>query len=124
LGDHGKSPSFDCISRKSVQRNSRFQTFTARSIIDILEENHFVSLLDQFRIFKKAHKIHQEYQFWEEGSHPKMIMNLEMLNQKLDYIHYNPFQRGYVEDPSHWWYSSYVDYNDSRGLLPVEIIGL
>jgi putative transposase len=100
------------------------RSFTARRIIDFLEENHFVSLLDQFRTFKKEHKIHQEYQFWEEGSHPEIIMNMKMLTQKLDTIHYNPVRRGYVEDPSYWRYSSYVDYHDGRGLLPIEIIGL
>ncbi len=101
-----------------------FKSFTARSIIDFLEKNHFSSLLDQFRIFKKGHKVHQEYQFWEEGSHPEMILNLEMLNQKLDYIHHNPIRRGYVDEPSHWRYSSYVDYHGGHGLLPIEIIGL
>ena len=25
--------------------------------------------------------------------------------QKLDYIHYNPVKRGYVDDPTHWRYS-------------------
>ena len=101
-----------------------FKSFTARSILDFLEENNYSSLLQQFRIFKKEHKIHQQYQFWEEGSHPEMIMNMEMLTQKLDYIHCNPVRRGYVEDPSYWRYSSYVDYHDGRGLLPIEIIGL
>jgi REP element-mobilizing transposase RayT len=101
-----------------------FKSFTARSIIDFLEENHFTSLLQQFRIFKKEHKIHQQYQFWEEGSHPEMIFDMKMLVQKLDYIHYNPVRRGYVEDPSHWRYSSHLDYHDGRGLLPVEIIEL
>jgi putative transposase len=101
-----------------------FKSFTARSIIDYLEGNPFASLLGQSRTFKKEHKIHQEYQFWEEGSHPEMILNMEMLTQKMDYIHYNPVRRGYVEDPSYWRYSSYVDYHDGRGLLPIEIIGL
>ena len=101
-----------------------FKSFTARSIIDFLEENHFSSLLQQFGIFKKEHKIHQQYQFWEEGSHPEMIYDMEMLIQKLDYIHYNPVRRGYVEDPSHWRYSSYIDYHGGSGLLTIEIIGL
>jgi putative transposase len=101
-----------------------FKSFTARSIIDFLKDNHFGSLLDQFKTFKKEHKIHQEYQFWEEGSHPEMVLNMEMLKQKMDYIHYNPVRRGYVEDPSYWRYSSYMDYHEGRGLLPIEIIGL
>ena len=100
------------------------KSFTARRIIDFLEENHFTSLLQQFRIFKKEYKIYQQYQFWEEGSHPEMIFDMEMLTQKLEYIHYNPVRRGYVEDPSHWRYSNYINYHGGGGLLPIEIIGL
>jgi putative transposase len=86
-----------------------FKSFTVRTIIDFPEESHFTFLLHQFRNFKKDHKIHQEYRVWEEGSHPEMILNMKMLEQKLDFIQYNPVGRGYVEDPSYWRYSSYVD---------------
>jgi REP element-mobilizing transposase RayT len=99
-----------------------FKSFTARSIIDFLIENHFDSVLYQFKLFKKEHKVGQEYQFWQEGSHPEMILTREMLNQKLDYIHYNPVRRGYVEKPEHWCYSSYSDYFHGSGLLPIEIL--
>jgi len=27
------------------------------------------------------------------------------MRQKLDYIHYNPVKRGYVDQPEHWRYS-------------------
>ncbi len=101
-----------------------FKSFTAISIINFLHENQFSSLWEQFRILNKGHKSHQEDQLREEGSHPELILNMGMLNQKLDYIHYNPVRRGYVEDPLNWRYSSYVDYNNGHGLLPIEIIGL
>jgi len=29
-----------------------------------------------------------------------------MARQKLDYIHQNPVERGYIEQPEHWRYSS------------------
>lgn len=99
-----------------------FKSFTARSIIDFLEEKHFRLLLNQFTILKKQHKINQQYQFWEEGCHPEMILNTGILTQKLDYIHYNPVRRGLVDDPSQWRYSSHVDYHEGQGLLPIERI--
>jgi putative transposase len=99
-----------------------FKSFTARSIIDYLIANHVDGLLGQFKLFKKEHKIHQDYQFWQEGSHPEMILNVNMLNEKLNYIHDNPVRRGYVEDPAHWRYSSFIDYHGGVGLLPVEMI--
>ena len=35
-----------------------------------------------------------------------MISSVEMLNQKVEYIHYNPVKRGVVNKPEHWKYSS------------------
>ena len=99
-----------------------FKSFTARSIIDFLEEYNYHQILAQLEFFKKRHKIDQRYQFWEEGSHPELIFNPEMLSQKLDYIHYNPVKKGYVDEPVHWRYSSYRNYLGQEGLLPIEII--
>lgn len=100
-----------------------FKSYTARSIIDLLEEQNNIWILDQLSFYKKQHKSNQEYQLWQEGSHPEVIQNNEMLIQKLDYIHYNPVRRGYVTDPSHWRYSSYRDYHGQVGLLLIRIIG-
>lgn len=101
-----------------------FKSYTARCIIDYLSDHRSLSILHQLRLYKKDYKIHQECQFWQEDSHPEMISDLEMLNQKLNYIHYNPVRRGYVEDPAHWRYSSYTDYHGKPGLLSLEIIGI
>jgi len=40
--------------------------------------------------------------------------------QKIEYIHYNPVRRGYVDDPEHWRYSSYRQYLGKEGLVPLE----
>ncbi|MFO8010145.1 MAG: hypothetical protein R6U89_04955 [Dehalococcoidia bacterium] len=72
---------------------------------------------------KSRYKRNQRYQFWQEGSHPEVIPDHNMLIQKLDYIHYNPVRRGYVNDPAHWQYSSYRDYHGHAGLLPISMIG-
>jgi REP element-mobilizing transposase RayT len=101
-----------------------FKSYTARTIIDFFTMHGFQGILDQLEFYKKTHKIKQRYQLWQEGSHPQKIMTRAMLNQKLDYIHYNPVRKGYVEDPSYWRYSSYGDYHGLHGLLPVEILGL
>jgi hypothetical protein len=47
-----------------------------------------------------------------------------MFRQKLDYIHHNPVQRGYVDEPSHWRYSSYRNYLELPSLLVVELVDL
>ena len=52
------------------------------------------------------HKIDQEHQLWQEGSHPKAILDDVMMVQKLEYTHNNPVKRGLVASPEHWRYSS------------------
>ncbi len=41
------------------------------------------------------------------------------MRQKLDYMHFNPVERGYVDDPIHWRYSSARNYAGIEGLLDV-----
>jgi len=96
-----------------------FKSYTARQLIDYLKECHAERVLKQMAFFRKAHKLDREYQCWEEGSHPQLIQNAEMLRQKLDYIHFNPVKRGYVDKPEHWRYSSARNYAGLEGLMPV-----
>lgn len=83
-----------------------FKSYTARSIIDYLIEQKNSFLLDQLVWHKKSHKHDQKHQLWQEGSHPKEIRTSEMMIQKIEYIHFNPVKRGYIEKPEHWVYSS------------------
>ena len=39
--------------------------------------------------------------------------------QKLEYIHNNPVERGYVDEPTQWRYSSARNYAGRQGLLAV-----
>jgi len=99
-----------------------FKSFTARKMIEYLIEDNFKNILYLMNFFKKFHKKTQEYQAWEEGSHPKLIVDLKMLNQKLDYIHNNPVRSGYVDDPLHWRYSSCRYYHGLDCLLPITVL--
>jgi len=43
------------------------------------------------------------------------------MKQRLDYLHENPVRSGLVWEPSHYKYSSAIDYyTDQHGLLPVQ----
>ncbi len=100
-----------------------FKSFTARSIVDWLREDSPQSYwLRRMEEAKLSHKMGQRYQLWQEGSHPQLIGSGTMLQQKLEYIHNNPVKRGYVDDPAHWRYSSYRDYQGEPGLLPITLL--
>ncbi len=98
-----------------------FKSFSARSIINHLQLNNRQRILTQLRSLKLDHHKDSEYQVWQEGFHPKQISSSEMLEQKLNYIHYNPVKAGYVESPLHWRYSSASNYEGSNGLIPITI---
>jgi putative transposase len=96
-----------------------FKSYTARRIIHLLETARAKTLLDQLAFFKLKHKQDQDFQLWQEGSHPEAIDNETMMLQKLEYAHNNPVKRGYVDDPIHWRYSSARNYARLPGLIPV-----
>src|SRR5688572_20101904 len=70
-----------------------FKSFTARQIIDLLEERKALTLLNQLEHLKARHKTDRQYQLWQEGSQPKQIQDEDMMRQKLEYMHYNPVKR-------------------------------
>ncbi|WP_435051583.1 REP-associated tyrosine transposase [Desulfonema magnum] len=108
----GSSPEFSDEIRK-------MKSFTARSIVDYLKANGPKFFLGQLSFFKKRHKDNQKYQVWQEGFHPKAILNEKTLVQKMEYVHHNPVRRGYVDSPAHWRYSSYRYYAGGECLVSI-----
>ncbi len=96
-----------------------FKSFTARKIVDLLKASNASTILAQLQWQKARHKKDRDYQVWQEGSQPKKIENEEMMVQKLEYMHNNPVKRGYVDDPSHWRYSSDRNYAGLANLIEV-----
>jgi putative transposase len=96
-----------------------FKSYTAKMLVRYFEAQGIERILKKFAFHKKRHKEDREHQIWEEGSHPQLLQNLDMLRQKLEYIHRNPVKRGYVDDPVHWRYSSARNYAGQPGLIEV-----
>ncbi|MEA2103830.1 MAG: transposase [Candidatus Cloacimonadota bacterium] len=83
-----------------------YKSFTAKEMIKSLHKDKREWILYLLKYYKKQHKQNSTYQFWEEGSHPKLISDTKMLYQKIGYIHRNPVKRGLVAKPEDWYYSS------------------
>jgi REP element-mobilizing transposase RayT len=103
--------------RKSIEL---FKKFTAREILKLLRRENATTILDQLAFYKKAHRKEKSFQVWEEGYQPKLIQSETMLKMKIDYIHYNPVKRGYVDKAIHWHYSSARDYKGGYGLIEID----
>jgi REP element-mobilizing transposase RayT len=87
-----------------------FKKFTSKKITKQLRQDNRKLPLYIFRKAAERSRENQEYKVWEDGFHPQQIFSLEMLRQKLDYLHVNPVRKGFVERPEHWLYSSARNY--------------
>jgi hypothetical protein len=63
-----------------------------------------------------------KFQLWQPESHPVQLINNKMAHQKLDHIHHNPVEAGFVTKAEEWKYSSAIDYYG--GKRPLDIIML
>jgi putative transposase len=54
------------------------------------------------RLFEK----NGEYQFWQDHNCPEIVETDWFLEQKVNYIHFNPVRKQYVHDPADWRWSS------------------
>ena len=86
------------------------KSFTAKQIIKTIEENPQESrkewMLNRFEYNGMISPQKQTLQFWKHDNHPFFLYSNEMIQQKVDYIHYNPVEAGFVNQPQDWRLSS------------------
>ena len=63
-----------------------------------------------------------KFQLWQPENHPIGLSIQKIAWQKLDYIHYNPVEAGFVKNTTDWLPSSAIDYNSGKGLLDVLLL--
>jgi len=102
---------------KSIKK---FKSYTAKELLNLLQKQNIKTILDQLAFYKKAHKQETTYQVWQEGMQPKLIQSVQMMCEKINYIHNNPIKRGYVDEAKYWRYSSARDYEGVDGLVEIE----
>ena len=100
--------------------------FTSRKILKTIEENPQESRREWLLwMFEKAGKKNSNVtfrQFWQQNNQPIEIWSLKVFEQKLNYIHQNPVEEGFVTDPIDWKYSSARNYgNDDQTILEIDL---
>jgi REP element-mobilizing transposase RayT len=87
-----------------------FKSFTAKQIIKSIEENPQESrkewMLSRFEYNGRVSPQKQTKQFWKHDNHPFFLYSNQMIQQKVDYIHNNPVEAGFVNQPQEWRLSS------------------
>ena len=54
----------------------------------------------------KKNRKNIDFQLWQQHNHPIELSTVAMTEQRLDYVHNNPVEAGFVNDPSSWVWSS------------------
>ena len=111
------------ITLSDIMRD--LKKFTASQIIREIEagpESRQEWLLDKFRFAASKNSRNNQYQFWQQTNHAEELLTNHFIDQKLNYIHQNPVQEGWVEEAHHYLYSSARDYSGLPGLVPITLI--
>jgi len=101
-----------------------FKGFTARKLIKKIEENPQESRKEWLlwmmeRAGSKKHNV-QKRQFWQQHNKPIELWSNKVIKQKIDYIHNNPVEAGFVIEPMHWKYSSARNYMDDETVQKID----
>mgnify|MGYP003151719482 FL=1 len=59
-------------------------------------------------------------QFWQQHNKPIELWSGKVIKQKIDYIHNNPVEQGFVTNPVDWKYSSARNYADDYSILKID----
>ncbi len=119
IGTEGKMKLEDII--RDMKRH------TAGKMREILEDNSFESRKDWmlwiFGMAGRKNSNNIDYQFWVQDNHPVQLPSPEMIIQRLNYVHNNPVEAGFVTEPQHWKWSSAHDYlGGKQGLIDVILL--
>ncbi|WP_396600924.1 REP-associated tyrosine transposase [Algibacter sp. R77976] len=104
-----------------------FKRHTAKKLIETIENNPQESrkewLLWMFERAGKRNATTSKYQFWQHHNKPIELWSEKVIKQKIDYIHNNPVESGFVTNSVDWKYSSARNFQDDNTVLTIDDIG-
>ncbi|WP_420581312.1 REP-associated tyrosine transposase [Reichenbachiella sp.] len=99
--------------------------FTSKRLLETIgqiNESRREWMLKKFEYAAKRVRKGVNYKVWQDGYHPVHLSTNEMIDQRLNYIHLNPVEEGYVYEPKHYVYSSAKDYAGLPGLFVLQML--
>lgn len=87
-----------------------FKTYTSKELVKLIGNNVSESrsqwMIDAFEKAGSQNPLNKNHQFWQNGNYPVLLYSLDVIEQKIDYIHENPVKAGFVGSAHEFWYSS------------------
>lgn len=94
---------------------------TSKTILKVITQNPQESrkewMLWMFERAGKRNVNNKKYQFWQQHNQPIELTSNLLMEQKLNYIHQNPVEAGFVKEPQDYPYSSAIDYAGGKGMV-------
>ncbi len=79
-------------------------------------------MMEIFKAEGRKNPNNKFYQFWQQDNHPIELTSNKMTDQKLDYLHRNSVEQGFVHSPEDYPWSSMANYVGEKGMIDVEVI--
>lgn len=102
------------------------KTFTSKKIQKMILENPQESrkewLLWMMKRAGSKNSNVKNSQFWQQHNKPIELWSPDVIDQKVDYIHNNPIEAGFVTEAHYWKYSSAIDYSGGKGILEIDFV--
>jgi REP element-mobilizing transposase RayT len=101
--------------------------FTSRNLLRAIKDNPQESrkewMMDIFQKAGNSKSNVQQMQFWQHDNHPIEIWSIKVFEQKMNYIHENPVESGFVVESIEWKYSSARNYaKDDQSFLEIDVV--
>ncbi len=104
-----------------------FKGYTSRKLVYAIEENPQESrkewLLWMMGQAAKKKRNVSGRQLWQHHNKPIELWSDKVIQQKINYIHNNPVEAGFVTDALDWKYSSARNYQDDHTVLKIDSDG-
>ena len=102
-----------------------FKKHTSKALVKTIgeiNESRQDWLMSAFEFAGRTNRKIKDYKVWQDGYYPEEIISQSFMDQKLNYIHYNAVEAGFVTEPHHYALSSANDYAGGKGLIDVVIV--
>jgi REP element-mobilizing transposase RayT len=104
-----------------------FKSYTSREVRKSLEDKTNIESRREWLIwmFERAGKNNirnHDFQFWQQHNHPIELSTNKMIDQRLDYVHNNPIEAGFVFKCDDWVWSSARQYSGELGEIELSYL--
>ncbi|AEV33511.1 REP-associated tyrosine transposase [Owenweeksia hongkongensis] len=103
-----------------------FKRFTSKEIVEAISNNPRERrrewLLAKFKEAAMGSSNVKNFQFWRHDNRPIEVWSNKVISEKINYVHNNPVEEGFVFRPEDYVYSSASDYAGIQGVLENVIV--